>query len=389
MRAGGNNVKILHVSSDYPFTSVYEQLLLHFRPDIGQSHLMYVPLPKHTQCRHGLVRHSLNAEVLYSDDYTNFERLLYRRKLGRIRRSIERQVPIQDISVIHAHYLFSAGGIAWQMKQLYGIPYIAAVRNTDLNFFFKFAIHLRDFGVQILKDASRVVFISPAAREFIIGEYVPNCLRNTIDSKSEVIPNGIDDFWLQNMYARPPRPHTSKSISLLYVGEVSKNKNIETSIRVTDTLNQRGYNASLDVVGDGPYLQRIVAMAQKRPETIHMHGRITSKKQLIKLYRNADIFIMPSLTETFGLVYLEAMSQGLPVIYTNYQGIDGYFEDGSIGYGCSPRDQNMIADRVEQVLEDYDDICARCTRAVQEFAWNKIASRYEEIYSSLERYRRN
>ncbi len=378
-------MKILHVSSDYPFTSVYEQLLLHFRPNIGQSHLMYVPLPQHTQCCHGLVRLSLNADVLYSKDYTDFERLLYRRKLGRIRRSIERQVPIPDISVIHAHYLFSAGGVAWQMKQSYGIPYIAAVRNTDLNFFFRFAVHLRHFGIQILEDANRVIFISPAAREFIISQHVPDGLKATICSKSEIIPNGIDDFWLQNMYARPSRPRISRSISLLYVGEVSKNKNLETSIRVTDTLNQRGYNASLDIIGNGPDMQRIVGMAQKRPETIHMHGRITSKEQLIRLYRNADIFIMPSITETFGLVYLEAMSQGLPVIYTKDQGIDGYFEDGFIGYGCTPRNQNMIADRVERVLEDYDDISARCTRAVHEFAWSKIASRYEEIYSSLER----
>lgn len=376
-------MKVLHISSDYPFTSVYEQLLLHFNSDVGQSHLMYVPLPKHMQSYHGIAKPSQNTEVLYSNDYTNFERFLYRRKLGHIQKSIERQVTISDISAIHAHYLFAAGGVAWQMKQLYGIPYIAAVRNSDLNYFFKYAVHLRRFGIQIMKDANKVVFISPAAREVIISKYVPRHLQNTIHSKSEVIPNGIDDFWLQNIYARPARQHMSKSISLLYVGEVSANKNVETSIKVIDTLNKRGYNASLDIVGDGSNMQRIAAMAQKRFETVHIHGRINSKEQLIKLYRNADIFIMPSINETFGLVYLEAMSQGLPVIYTRNQGIDGYFEDGFVGYGCTPRDESIIADRVEQILADYDDTCTRCTRAVREFAWSEIASRYEEIYSSL------
>ena len=56
------------------------------------------------------------------------------------------------------------------------------------------------------------------------------------------------------------------------------------------------------------------------------------KEELIKLYRDSHIFTMPSITESFGLVYAEAMTQALPVVYTKGQGFDGQFPDGEVGY---------------------------------------------------------
>ena len=55
---------------------------------------------------------------------------------------------------------------------------------------------------------------------------------------------------------------------------------------------------------------------------------------------------MPSFPETFGLVYVEAMSQGLPIIYTKGQGIDGYFEDGKVGYPVNTKDSNDIVKKL-------------------------------------------
>lgn len=376
-------MKILHISSDYPYTSVYEQLLLHFSCETGQSHLMYAPLPASRETPLTHARISPNSELLYSNDYGNLERLLYWPKLTSISRSIEEQVCVRNVSAVHAHYLFSAGGVALRMKQYHGIPYIVAVRSTDINVFFRYALHLRHFGIRILQNADRIIFISPSARRHLMERYVPKRLRDNIWNKSEVVPNGIDDFWLKNVYSRHSRPCMSRSMSLLYVGEVSKNKNIETSIKVTDALQERGYDAHLDIVGDGPDMRRIAAMAHGRSRSVRTHGRIASRNRLMEMYRKADVFIMPSIAETFGLVYAEAMSQGLPIVYTKGQGIDGYFEDGLVGYGCAPRDHEAIADRVEQILKDYDSICANCTEHVHEFEWSSIASRYERIYALL------
>jgi glycosyltransferase involved in cell wall biosynthesis len=93
---------------------------------------------------------------------------------------------------------------------------------------------------------------------------------------------------------------------------------------------------------------------------------------------------MPSFHETFGLVYIEAMTQGLPVLYTRGEGIDGYFEQGQVGYCVDPHDVNDIADKIELTLSDYDSISRHCFEAVDNFSWHHIARHYESLYSSLD-----
>ena len=106
------------------------------------------------------------------------------------------------------------------------------------------------------------------------------------------------------------------------------------------------------------------------------HGWKKSKEELLSAYQGADLFIMPSLRETFGTVYLEAMTQGLPCIYTKSEGIDGWFRDGEIGKAVSPLDANQIADAIFAIQQDYAAMSARCIQRVQTFRWEAIARRY-------------
>ena len=70
-------------------------------------------------------------------------------------------LPLADgVDVIHPHTVFSGGYVARLLKKTYGIPYIVAVRNTDVNVFFKYMFHLRRIGVRVMQDASCVVFLS-------------------------------------------------------------------------------------------------------------------------------------------------------------------------------------------------------------------------------------
>ncbi|GAF71811.1 unnamed protein product, partial [marine sediment metagenome] len=99
-------------------------------------------------------------------------------------------------------------------------------------------------------------------------------------------------------------------------------------------------------------------------------------------YRESDIFIMPSQKETFGLVYGEAMSQGLPIIYSKGQGIDGYFKEGKVGYSVNPNDTNDIIKKIELILENYHNISKNCHDMVEKFSWENIARTYHNIYMS-------
>ena len=123
-------------------------------------------------------------------------------------------------------------------------------------------------------------------------------------------------------------------------------------------------------------------MANKYHDIIIVHGLIESKEELMRLYRSSDIFVMVSSNETFGLVYIEAISQGLPVIYSKGQGIDGYFSNGTIGYVCTPSNVNEIVHATKEIVDNYSAISGNCSKYAEYFSWDKIARTYEEIYDS-------
>ena len=92
---------------------------------------------------------------------------------------------------------------------------------------------------------------------------------------------------------------------------------------------------------------------------------------------------MPSITETFGLTYVEAMSQGLPVIYSKGQGFDGRFKEGHIGYHVRSKDTKDIANKIIGITKNYKTISENCTKESLLFNWNEISTEYKEIYKDI------
>lgn len=106
-----------------------------------------------------------------------------------------------------------------------------------------------------------------------------------------------------------------------------------------------------------------------------------SPEELRDFYRTSDIFAMPSFTETFGLVYIEALSQGLPIVYTQNEGIDGVFKDHSIGIATNPTNPNDIAKDIISIINNFNAYANEVKRiSLEPFMWNCIASRYSNIY---------
>src|SRR5690606_19135661 len=74
----------------------------------------------------------------------------------------------------------------------------------------------------------------------------------------------------------------------------------------------------LHIVGEGgTQTEMILENIKAYPDLFKYHGRIAQKEELIRIYRDCHLFVMPSRNETFGLVYVEAMLQGLPILYTD------------------------------------------------------------------------
>jgi len=273
--------------------------------------------------------------------------------------------------IIHAHTLFSDGSLAHYYSKSYGTPYIVAVRSTDIAYFLKYKPWLKSYGKKILDRASFIVFISPSLKKRF-----NQIFGNNYESKSTIIPNGINQFYLNQDDSHKKTLHTPPE--LLYVGSFLKRKNVPALISLLENSEAR-----LTIAGEGGRNEKKVLKLIQDNDRISYVGHVEDKSRLVQIYKQSDIFIMASRGETFGLVYLEAMSQGLPVIYSKNTGIDGLFEQGTIGYGVSPGSVSEMAKAIEQIKSAFKNISGNCIKEARNFNWASIAEKYQSLYSRV------
>lgn len=364
-------MRILHIAPDYPNSKLYRQLI---------SSLEGV------DCHNKVYVQSMDAQlnqtfpVYYlNKDFGLADRLLFFRKQRIIKKDIISRKLVDDIDIIHAHNLFSAGYNAMKLKRKYDVPYIVAVRNTDVNDFFHHMIHLRFLGVNVMREADAIIFLSPAYRDSVIDRYVPKKYRSAILNKCHVIPNGLDPYFMENRAVKARVLSSDNKIRLVYAGDVDKNKNVNTTVKACRILIEKGYDINLIVVGN------IKDKSQESIKGIDFvnYFQFSPKEKVREYFNQADIFVMPSIHETFGLVYIEAMSQGLPVIYTKGQGFDGYFNEGQVGFHVPCFDAQAIAESIIKIKENYTSMSEFCINAVGGFSWDKKAIEYKEIYQNI------
>lgn len=370
-----DNIKVLQICSYYLGTKLYQNLFNSLEKfNIEED--AYVFVDKNHE-----IKEEYPSNVYISKCYNKYDRLFFHVKHTKVLNDIKNKMDLGKYDIMHAHSLFSNGYIAYKLNQEYNIPYIVAVRNTDVNIFFDKMIHLRAMGVNILKNAEKIIFISEPYKKYTIDKFIPEKYKKEIENKSVVIPNGIDEFWLNNKFRDKSGPQNNK-INLIYVGKIDTNKNIETTTEACKLLIEQGYEVNYKIIG------KIVN--EKYNDFIKKYSFIKyvpycQKEDLINHYRDSDMFVMPSKHETFGLVYAEAMSQGLPVIYTRGQGFDGQFDEGEVGYSVQYDSSEEIAERVKDVLNNYEVISNNCIEKVERFDWDKIGKEYLTLYRGLGR----
>ena len=319
--------------------------------------------------------------VKIEECFNKWDRINFDFKQAKILKKIEEDFDLEKYDCIHAYTLFTDGNSAMKLSDKYGIPYVVAVRNTDVNDFFAKRFLLRNRGIEILRKAKKVFFLSNVYRETVLNNYVPEKYRNEIYEKTVVIPNGIDDFWLENQPEDTIKKYEKKDfIRLVYAGRIDRNKNIPTTQKAMKILKKKGINSELLVIGkvdDKTELKKIIS------EDSTCYEDAKPKEQLIYAYRNADIFVMPSFTESFGLVYAEAMSQGLPVIYSKGQGFDGQFAEGVVGYHVDAHDPEELCEIIIKILRRYNEFPEACMQASKKFRWDNLSKEYLKIYQTI------
>lgn len=319
-------------------------------------------------------------KIIYSHCIKKWYKYVYHYKRWMLYRDLKKQVDISNFDLIHAPTLFSDGGLALKAYREYGIPYFVAVRNTDINIYMRPILsHTHYTGREIALNASRIFFISKAEMNEFVNSPMIKPILSRIKSKLCLQPNGIDDYWHKHI-----NTNQRNGRAVLYIGDFSPNKNIR---RVVDAIiklrNQQKFaDVKLIIVGGGKErgnsMHKII---ESYPDIIDYRGQIFDKDILLEIMRSSALFVMPSIHETFGLVYLEALSQNLPVIYSKGQGIDGYFDD-SIGIGVNPLSVEEIKEAISTILLNPTNYSNKKVD-FNLFNWNIIAEQYMNRYKEI------
>jgi len=175
----------------------------------------------------------------------------------------------------------------------------------------------------------------------------------------------------------------ARQFKILYVGRVSREKSLDVLAQAFRQVHAHRPDARLVVVGDGPFL------AEMRAQTADLPVVYTGYVQgdaLTNAYAEADLFVFPSATDTFGNVVLEAQASGLPVVVTSSGGPREAMQPGRTGLVVAPYDASALAMSVLDLMLDRDRL-ARMAALARKFAastsFDKAFLKTWDIYSDI------
>jgi glycosyltransferase involved in cell wall biosynthesis len=273
--------------------------------------------------------------------------------------------------IIHSHFIFPDGLLAWALRRRTGVPYILTAHGSDVPHhnprrFARLHPLLAPAWKRITDDAGEIVSPSRTLAALIRARRYHGPLH--------IIPNGF----------HTPTEPASRHVPgrLLVVSRLFEPKGVQYVLRALEGHEQA---LELHVVGDGPYLPRLRSQAERlrTRATVRFHGWLdNSSPEFRELLETASIFALTSEAENFPTTLLEAMAAGLAIITTSGTGCEEVVGDAALL--VPPRDPAQIRLAIDRLLADpaLRDRLGRAAhaRVHTAFGWRGIAERYVEAY---------
>lgn len=280
---------------------------------------------------------------------------------------------LPEYDVVHAHWLIPQGIVQSFFKK----PYIVTGHGGDVVSLNKGI--MRKLKVRCLKKARHVTVVS----EYLKGrvqELVP-------EIEPEVISMGVDTRKFGRQYRVENYFGQGDKKVVLFVGRLAEKKGVAYLIEAMKQID-----ALLVIVGNGPLRKTLEEQAEQvGKDRIRFLGEKTHE-ELKKIYASADIFVAPSVTakdgdqEGLGLVLLEAMASGLPVVASKSGGITQIIKDGENGLLCEEKCVWQLAENICALLNDeclYKKIAENGNRTVKAYDYVQTTEKYMQIINHM------
>ncbi len=281
-----------------------------------------------------------------------------------------------DFDVIHAHdWMTFPAAIA--IAKITNKPFIAHVHNTIFDRYLGNASDLeRDIEISGLKEADKVIAISNLVRNRIVYNY-------GIDpSKIVVIHNGANEMSGDGNY-----DHLLKKDNkiVLFAGRVTAQKGPEYFLMAAKKVIEYEKNVKFLVAGGGDMLNRMIELAAHLgiSKDVIFHGGFFTREEAEIYYSIADVFVMPSVSEPFGIVPLEAIVKGTPTIISKQSGISEVLQNT---FKVDFWDTDKMAHLIISLLRYtplHEEIKERALQELYKFDWNVISNKVIEVYKEV------
>lgn len=368
-------MKILQIANDFCRTKVHSNLFKEL-DRIGVEQTVFNAVREEEAIGRNAFE-SNHANFIYANVVKPFHKYCYHIKRHHVYKEMLNRIDVSEYDVCHASTLFTDGGLAYELYKQYKIPYFVAIRNTDVNEFMGYLPHTWYDGMKILLHAEKIFFISEGLKRKFEKHIMVRCILSRIKKNFVLMPNGIENYFLDHVDR-----NSREGNNIVYVGRFDANKNVVRLATAVLKLREEPEfkDLTLTLVGGGHEPDNVMPnLLRDNPDALKYLGPIYDKSELCKVFRNSRMFAMVSIFETFGLVYIEALSQNLPVLYTKNQGIDGLFGP-EVGEAVNPLSEDEIVEGLKKILTGM--YYSNRNVDFEEFRWSRIATKYREFYKA-------
>lgn len=312
----------------------------------------------------------------------------------RVWRSWHQQVEFSggEFDLIHAHVALPDGYVAMKLAEKWKIPYVVTVHGSDFSTTINLSTRCYDVVNQVLSDAARVILVSNKLDRIRLERFPQ------LPEKFVVLPNGVSSKFLgpalkerkmhlgnESWDDEASRTVRREPVRILSVSNLIALKGLDDNLRALAEVEKSFTDYTYDIIGQGSERERL----EKLAEELGLQAKVNflgakSADEVKEHMDKCDVFSLPSWNEAFGVVYLEAMACGKPVIGCEGQGIADVVAHGETGFLVPPREVGSLADTLLLLLEN-PDLRAKVGKQARglvedSYTWEKNARRTARVY---------